>query len=62
MYGYNYTKAAILGYDAALTHINDITDDGGAPEVVSCGARDFNWTQHESSIVTEVRHRSKALW
>ena len=53
MYNYNYTKVAQLGYAAAVTHREDLTD-GGNTEVVSCSVRDFNLTQYKSSIVTEV--------
>ncbi|XP_045118879.1 organic cation transporter protein-like isoform X3 [Portunus trituberculatus] len=52
MYDYNYTKAALLGYDASLTQHYDLADQD-TPRVVSCSARDFNLTQHESSVVTE---------
>ncbi|XP_063840969.1 organic cation transporter protein-like isoform X2 [Scylla paramamosain] len=52
MYDYNYTKAAQLGYDAAVTYLHDLADQD-TPRVVSCSARDFNLTQHESSVVTE---------
>ena len=53
MYDYNYTKAAQLGYDVAVIHPEDLTD-GDIPQDVPCNVRDFNLTQYESSMVTEV--------
>ena len=60
MYDYNYTKAAVVGYDAAMTNPLDLTNQD-TRRVVSCSARDFNLTQHQSSVVTEVGVRGPVL-
>lgn len=51
MYDYNYTAAVDMGYEAALANSSAlvISDD-----VVSCLTRDFNHSQYESTVVTEV--------
>ncbi|MPC29907.1 Organic cation transporter protein [Portunus trituberculatus] len=52
VYDYNYTEAALLGYDAAVAH-QPRQANQDTPLIVPCSARDFNLTQHESSVVTE---------
>ncbi|XP_045118822.1 solute carrier family 22 member 6-like [Portunus trituberculatus] len=52
VYDYNYTEAALLGYDAAVAH-QPRQANQDTPRIVPCSARDFNLTQHESSVVTE---------
>ncbi|KAG0714641.1 Solute carrier family 22 member 6 [Chionoecetes opilio] len=47
MYDHNYTRAAELGYEAAAATLQD------TPARVPCVARDFNRSQHQSTVTTE---------
>ncbi|XP_037786103.1 organic cation transporter protein-like [Penaeus monodon] len=51
MYDYNYTLAAELGYEATLADKALVSADSN--ETLSCYSRDFNFTQYESTVVTE---------
>ena len=53
MYDHNYTRAAELGYAEAAAAIQD------SLALVPCYARDFNRSQHQSTMTTEVEHNAK---
>ncbi|XP_063591322.1 organic cation transporter protein-like [Penaeus indicus] len=53
MYDYNYTLAAELGYEATMADIAVISGDSN--DTLSCYSRDFNFTQYESTVVTEIQ-------
>lgn len=54
MYDHNYTLAAEMGYDKA----KDALHAAAAP-VVYCYARDFNRSQYQSTVTTEVNQREQ---
>ena len=53
MYDYNYTAAVEMGYDAAMA--NRWSLGGDSNHTINCYSRDFNLTQYQSTVVTEVR-------
>lgn len=51
MYDYNYTAAAEIGYDAAMANRPSLEV---SDKSIGCTSRDFNRTQYQSTVVTEV--------
>ncbi|KAK4315039.1 hypothetical protein Pmani_013710 [Petrolisthes manimaculis] len=51
MYNYNYTEVVEMGYEAAM--LNKSTLNVLYPNPVQCLARDFNYSQYQSTVVTE---------
>ncbi|MPC09539.1 Organic cation transporter protein [Portunus trituberculatus] len=47
MYDHNYTHAVALGYEQAIATLHNTSD------IVPCYARDFNRSQHQSTMTTE---------
>lgn len=52
MYNYNYTEVAEMGYEAAMVNKPSLTTL--SPDPVECSVRDFNYSQYQSTVVTEV--------
>lgn len=52
MYDYNYTAAAKMGYDSAMANRSFL--GVGSNHLIKCHSRDFNLTQYQSTVVTEV--------
>ncbi|XP_071529914.1 organic cation transporter protein-like [Panulirus ornatus] len=51
MYDYNYTSAALLGYEKSINNPQFLpSEDVG---IVACSTRDFNLTQYKSTVVTQ---------
>ncbi|KAK3892126.1 hypothetical protein Pcinc_004093 [Petrolisthes cinctipes] len=51
MYNYNYTEVVEMGYEAAM--LNKSALAVLYPNPVQCLARDFNYSQYQSTVVTE---------
>lgn len=51
MYDYNFTAAAEMGYDAAMASRPSLEVSNKS---IGCSSRDFNRTQYQSTVVTEV--------
>lgn len=49
---YNYTVAALQGYNATMADVSTVTISKTPME---CPSRDFNLAQYKSTVVTEVR-------
>ena len=60
MYDYNYTAAAEMGYDAAMA--NRPSFGGDLDDSITCDSRDFNRTQYQSTVVTEVSESWRAVF
>lgn len=57
MNNYNYTEAALLGFNKTMNDVSAVinsVDD----LLIPCATRIYNISQHVSSIVTEVSTRS----
>ncbi|KAK4312147.1 hypothetical protein Pmani_016400 [Petrolisthes manimaculis] len=52
MYNYNYTAAAQLGFNEAMSTIPFVNHDDNNT-LLSCSSRVYNTSQYESSVVTE---------
>ncbi|XP_042867655.1 organic cation transporter protein-like [Penaeus japonicus] len=52
VYDYNFTLAAELGYEATMAN-RELVSRGSNNETRPCYSRDFNFTQHESTVVTQ---------
>ncbi|KAK4316238.1 hypothetical protein Pmani_012590 [Petrolisthes manimaculis] len=52
MHNYNYTAAAQLGYNEAMSNIPSVNNDDN-DTLLSCSSRVYNTSQYESSVVTE---------
>ncbi|KAK4322462.1 hypothetical protein Pmani_006802 [Petrolisthes manimaculis] len=52
MYNYNYTEVVDMGYEAAIVNKSSLTIL--SPNPVKCLHRDFNHSQYQSTVVTEV--------
>ncbi|XP_068246342.1 organic cation/carnitine transporter 2-like isoform X2 [Palaemon carinicauda] len=50
MYNLNYSTAAELGYEESLNQLDALTID---EEKINCAARDYNFTDFQSTVVTE---------
>ncbi|XP_071526063.1 organic cation transporter protein-like [Panulirus ornatus] len=53
MYGYNYTAAVEVGYEASVSNVSLLGLRGDNATLVKCSSRTFNYTQYQSTIVTE---------
>ncbi|KAK4302719.1 hypothetical protein Pmani_025203 [Petrolisthes manimaculis] len=51
MYNYNYTEVVDMGYEAAIVNKSSLTIL--SPNPVKCLHRDFNYSQYQSTVVTE---------
>lgn len=52
MYDYNYTAVSEMGYDAVMADRSSFSR--GSDDPIKCYSRDFNLTQYQSTVVTEV--------
>ncbi|KAG7153824.1 Organic cation transporter protein-like 15, partial [Homarus americanus] len=52
MRNYNYTAAALLGYEATMKDPS-LVQHGNTTTIIKCSARDFNHSQYSSTVVTE---------
>ncbi|KAG7153823.1 Organic cation transporter protein-like 14 [Homarus americanus] len=55
MRNYNYTAAALLGYEATMKDPS-VVQHGNTTSIIKCSARDFNHSQYSSTVVTESFH------
>lgn len=54
MNDYNYTEAALLGFNKTMNDVSSVYNRGDNL-LIPCSTRVYNTSQHASSLVTEVR-------
>lgn len=62
MHDYNYLTAVDLGYDATMANKSAVTDSYHTGSLIDCSSRDYNLTQYESTVVTEVCNSGDPLF